>query len=114
MKLGMIGLGKMGANMAERLRRHGHVVVGMDPAKPEADAHTLQELVPLLEAEGQPRVAWSMVPAGPITDGVIRELATRLSPGDVVVSSGQLKLQNGSPVTVTADAPPLPAKMPVE
>mgnify|MGYP000845398206 CR=1 FL=1 len=38
MKLAMIGLGKMGGNMAERLRRHGHDVVGMDPGKPEADA----------------------------------------------------------------------------
>ena len=36
MKLGMIGLGRMGGNMAERLRRHGHTVVGMDPGKPEA------------------------------------------------------------------------------
>ena len=52
----MIGLGKMGANMAERLRRHGHEVVGMDPAKPEADAHTVGELVALLGADGQPLV----------------------------------------------------------
>ena len=88
MKIGMIGLGKMGANMAERLRRHGHEVVGMDPAKPDAEAHSLAELVPLLAADGQPRVAWSMVPAGPITDGVIQELAERLSPGDVVVDGG--------------------------
>ena len=44
MKLAMIGLGKMGGNMAERLRRHGHEVVGMDPGKPEADAHSLDEL----------------------------------------------------------------------
>ena len=49
MKLGMIGLGKMGGNMAERLRRHGHEVVGMDPSAKEADAQTLDELVPLLE-----------------------------------------------------------------
>jgi len=88
MKLGMIGLGKMGGNMAERLRRHGHEVVGMDPGKPEADAHTLDELVPLLDAPGQPRVAWSMVPAGPITDDTVRGLAERLAPGDLVVDGG--------------------------
>jgi 6-phosphogluconate dehydrogenase len=84
----MIGLGKMGGNMAERLRRHGHEVVGMDPAKPDADAHDVAGLVPLLAAEGQPRVAWSMVPAGPITDGVIGELAEALEPGDLVIDGG--------------------------
>ena len=88
MKLGMIGLGKMGANMAERLRRHGHEVVGMDPGVADADAHDLDALVPLLAADGQPRVAWSMVPSGPITDGTISGLAERLSPGDLVIDGG--------------------------
>ncbi len=88
MKLGMIGLGKMGGFMAERLRRAGHEIVGMDPAKPEAEAHSLEELVPLLVADGQPKVAWSMVPAGPITDSVITELAERLEPGDLVIDGG--------------------------
>ncbi len=88
MKLGMIGLGRMGGNMAERLRRHGHEVVGMDPGKPDADAHSLAELVPLLAADGQPRVAWSMVPAGEITDATITELAGLLSPGDLVIDGG--------------------------
>ena len=88
MKLGMIGLGKMGGFMAERLRRAGHEIVGMDPAKPEADAHSLEELVPLLAADGQPKVAWSMVPAGKITDSVISELAERLAPGDLVIDGG--------------------------
>ncbi len=88
MKLGMIGLGKMGGNMAERLRRHGHEVVGMDPGKPEADAQTLDQLVPLLAADGQPKVAWSMVPAGDITDGTIARLAELLEPGDLVIDGG--------------------------
>ena len=88
MKLGMIGLGRMGGNMAERLRRHGHEVVGMDPGKPDAPAHTLEELVPLLAADGQPRVAWSMVPAGDITDGTIQGLAGLLSEGDLVIDGG--------------------------
>jgi 6-phosphogluconate dehydrogenase len=88
MKLGMIGLGKMGGNMAERLRRHHHEVVGMDPGKPEADAKTLEDLVPLLAAEGQPKVAWSMVPAGDITDATIRSLGELLDPGDLVIDGG--------------------------
>ena len=88
MKLGMIGLGKMGGNMAQRLERHDHEVVGMDPGKPEADAHSLEELVPLLEADGQPKVAWSMVPAGDITDSTIARLSELLSPGDLVIDGG--------------------------
>ncbi len=88
MQLGMIGLGKMGGNMAERLRRHGHQVIGMDPNKPEADAKDLDGLVALLDAPGQPKVAWSMVPAGPITDQTIQGLADRLRAGDVVVDGG--------------------------
>lgn len=88
MKVGMIGLGKMGANMAERLRRHDHEVVGMDPAKTEADAQTLDELVPMLAADGQPKVAWSMVPAGPITDDTIEQLGNLLSEGDLVIDGG--------------------------
>ena len=85
MKLGMIGLGKMGGNMAERLRRHDHTVVGMDPGVKGADARTLDELVPLLGADGQPRIAWAMVPAGPITDDTIAGLGDRLSKGDIVI-----------------------------
>jgi 6-phosphogluconate dehydrogenase len=88
MKIGMIGLGKMGANMAERLRRHDHEVVGMDPHVEAADAHDLDALVPLLEADGQPRVAWSMVPAGDITQATIDGLAERLSEGDLVIDGG--------------------------
>jgi 6-phosphogluconate dehydrogenase len=88
MQVGMIGLGKMGGNMAERLRRHGHDVVGMDPNKPEAQAKDLDGLVELLDAPGQPRLAWSMVPAGEITDGTVAGLAERLAPGDVVIDGG--------------------------
>ena len=88
MKIGMIGLGKMGGNMAERLRRHGHEVVGMDPHKDEADTKDLDALVPLLATDGQPRVAWSMVPAGDITDQTIERLAHLLDEGDVVIDGG--------------------------
>lgn len=88
MKIAMIGLGKMGANMAERLRRHGHTVIGMDPVAVGADVADLASLIPLLGDGDGPRLAWSMVPSGPITEATIEELAQRLRPGDVVVDGG--------------------------
>ena len=94
MKLGMIGLGKMGGNMAERLRHRGHEVVGMDPHVEGADAATLDDLVPLLAAPDQPRIAWSMVPAGPITDDTIGRLAELLSAGDLVIDGGNSNYQD--------------------
>ncbi|MDQ6697537.1 MAG: NADP-dependent phosphogluconate dehydrogenase, partial [Actinomycetota bacterium] len=94
MKIGMIGLGKMGGNMAERLRRHGHTVVGMDPSVKDADAQTLEQLVPLLGEEGQPRIAWSMVPAGPITEDTIAKLGNLLSKGDIVIDGGNSNFED--------------------
>jgi 6-phosphogluconate dehydrogenase len=94
MKLGMIGLGKMGGNMAERLRRHDHTVVGMDPGVKDADAHSLAELVPLLAADGQARVAWVMVPAGPITDDTISTLGDLLGARDIVIDGGNSNFED--------------------
>ncbi|MGI8756406.1 MAG: phosphogluconate dehydrogenase (NAD(+)-dependent, decarboxylating) [Acidimicrobiales bacterium] len=94
MKLGMIGLGRMGGSMAERLRRHGHEVVGMDPGKDDADAQSLDELLPLLVADGQPKVAWSMVPAGDITDGTICWLRDHFDEGDLVIDGGNSNFQD--------------------
>ena len=88
MQIAMIGLGRMGGNMAERLRRRGHQVVGMDPGVAEADASDIDQMLGLLDAEDQPRVVWSMVPAGTITDDTIDALAERLAPGDVVIDGG--------------------------
>jgi 6-phosphogluconate dehydrogenase len=94
MELGMIGLGKMGANMAQRLSRGGHVVAGFDPkaeARKELErdggrpADSLQALVAALPA---PRVLWMMVPAGKITDATVDALAGLLAPGDVLVDGG--------------------------
>ena len=86
MELGLIGLGKMGGNMRERIRHAGHTVVGYDRDAQRADVHSLQELV---EALGEsPRVVWVMVPAGAATQSTIDELAELLGPGDVVVDGG--------------------------
>ncbi len=85
MKLGMVGLGRMGGNMAERLRAHGHEVVGYDVFSDATDVATLEDLVAALAG---PRVVWVMVPAGDPTEDTIASLATLLSPGDVVVEGG--------------------------
>jgi len=85
-KLGMIGLGKMGANMAERLGAAGHEVVGYDAFNHDASqVGSLGELVGALDA---PRVVWLMVPSGDPTQSTIDELAKLLSTGDVVIDGG--------------------------
>ena len=84
--LGMIGLGRMGGNMAERLRRGGHTVVGYDrSADSGRSVDSLDELVKSLDA---PRVVWVMVPAGEPTYDTIDQLSYLLEPGDVVVDGG--------------------------
>jgi 6-phosphogluconate dehydrogenase len=85
MQLGLIGLGKMGGNMRERLRRAGHDVVGYDRNPDVADVASLAELVERLDA---PRVVWVMVPAGEPTRQTVEELGELLSEGDVVVDGG--------------------------
>ena len=88
MQLGLIGLGKMGGNMAERVRRAGHEVVGYDRAPGTRDVDSLQGLVDALQT---PRVVWVMVPSGEPTRATVRELGELLSPGDVVVDGGNSK-----------------------
>jgi 6-phosphogluconate dehydrogenase len=83
--IGMVGLGRMGGNMSERLRRAGHSVVGYDPFCEDSDVVSLAELVEALPA---PRLVWVMVPAGDATISTIDELARSLSPGDVVIDGG--------------------------
>ena len=95
MELGMIGLGRMGANMAQRLLRGGHRVVGFDPNadararrwRPTAAAAptSLQALVAALPA---PRTLWMMVPAGEITDDTVTALCALLEPGDTIIDGG--------------------------
>ena len=82
----MVGLGRMGGNMAERLRRGGHTVVGFDRSPDSGrDVDSLDELVKRLAA---PRAVWIMVPAGPATYETVDALADVLEPGDVLVDGG--------------------------
>lgn len=95
MKIAMIGLGKMGANMAHRLINGGHQVIGVDrfpeAARKLADefglipAATLGDAVAMLSA---PCAFWVMVPAGEPTETVINDLADLLSPGDAIIDGG--------------------------
>jgi 6-phosphogluconate dehydrogenase len=87
MKIAMIGLGKMGAAMAERLRRNGHDVVGYDRDPDKADVASLADAVAALDGEAR-RVVWVMVPAGGPTNSTITELADLLGEGDLVVDGG--------------------------
>ncbi|MEU8204288.1 phosphogluconate dehydrogenase (NAD(+)-dependent, decarboxylating) [Streptosporangium sp. NPDC049046] len=85
MQIGMVGLGKMGGNMAERLRRGGHDVVGYDRDPEVSDVADLEELVERLQA---PRTVWVMVPSGEPTRATVRALGDLLSPGDILVDGG--------------------------
>ncbi len=85
MDLGLIGLGKMGGNMRERLRRGGHTVVGYDRNPELSDADSLEAMVEQLPS---PKVVWVMVPAGDITRETIRTLGGLLGEGDIVIDGG--------------------------
>jgi 6-phosphogluconate dehydrogenase len=85
MELGLIGLGKMGGNMRERIRRAGHTVVGYDRNPDVSDVDSLEALV---EALPSPKVVWVMVPAGDPTRETVKALKELLGEGDVIVDGG--------------------------
>ncbi len=87
-QLGLIGLGKMGFNMRERLRAAGHEVVGYDRNPEVSDSESLADLVSKLSA---PRIVWVMVPAGEPTRATVAELGELLSEGDLVIDGGNSK-----------------------
>jgi 6-phosphogluconate dehydrogenase len=94
MKLAMIGLGRMGGNMARRLVENGHEVVAFDrsaDAVAEAAKHGISCVASLADLPGQlasPAVYWVMLPAGGITESVIEEIAGVARPADVIVDGG--------------------------
>lgn len=94
MQLGLVGLGKMGFNMRERLREGGLEVVGYDPRPEVTDVPTLRALAEALDA---PRVVWVMVPSGRVTDETITSLAEVLSPGDLVIDGGNSRYTEDGP-----------------
>ena len=101
MKIGMVGLGKMGGNMTLRLLQDGHEVVGYAPDPGNVDAvvkegatgaSSVSDIVAKLES---PRIVWTMVPAGAVTTSVINELAGELSSGDLVIDGGNSYYKDG-------------------
>ena len=94
MKLAMVGLGRMGMNMARRLLQGGHQVVAYNRTPQKTDelvkegalgAYSLQEVVDNLES---PRIVWLMLPAGTTVDEHVGKFAEMLSPGDIIIDGG--------------------------
>jgi 6-phosphogluconate dehydrogenase len=101
MQLGMIGLGKMGANMVRRLMQGDHSCVGFDvnltnvenlKAEGAQGATTLEELVSMLQS---PRVIWCMVPAGDLTENTVTALGQLLDKGDIIIDGGNSFYKDG-------------------
>ena len=88
MHIGLVGLGKMGNNMRARLRNAGIEVTGYDANPAVSD---VADLGALAQALPSPRLVWVMVPAGQITDAVIKDLGEVLEPGDLVIDGGNSK-----------------------
>ena len=99
MKLGMVGLGRMGGNMTERLRRDGHEVETYARTAPERTADSLVELATRLE---QPRVVWLMIPAGDPTGHAIKNLLPLLEDGDTIVAGGNSNFRDSKRRAATA------------
>jgi 6-phosphogluconate dehydrogenase len=100
-QLGLIGLGKMGGNMRERLRAAGHEVVGYDPRPEVSDVESLAALAAALTA---PRVVWVMVPSGDPTRSTIQGLSEVLDPGDLVIEGGNSRYTDDGPNAALLDA----------
>jgi 6-phosphogluconate dehydrogenase len=85
MELGMIGLGRMGNGMTERLREHGHDIKTYDP---KVESRTADSLEALKEQLASPRRYWLMVPSGDITEAVFQDVLKLADPGDTIVDGG--------------------------
>jgi 6-phosphogluconate dehydrogenase len=98
MEMGMIGLGRMGGNMVQRLMRKGHRMIAYDRSQEAVTAltsqgavgvHSLEELIAAFQS--RPRVMWLMLPAGPPTSDTMRAVAEKAEAGDIVIDGGNTK-----------------------
>ena len=85
MKIGMVGLGRMGQGLSERLRKMGHEAVGYDRNPAVSGVSSLEAMIADLQT---PRVVWLMVPSGDITEQTLRDVAELLDAGDIVIDGG--------------------------
>lgn len=85
MKIGMVGLGRMGEGLSGRLRNKGHEVVGYDKNPATTEVASLKELVAGLPS---PKVVWLMVPSGDVTETTLNEVSELLGAGDIVIDGG--------------------------
>jgi len=110
MKIAMIGLGKMGANMTERLLKGGHQVVGFDLAQAARDAVAAKGAEPAASLEevaaklGSPRAAWVMVPSGKPTTDTIAALGELFEAGDVIIDGGNSNYKEAAPTAAALAA----------
>src|ERR1039457_3300725 len=101
MEIGFVGLGKMGMNMVERLRRDNHQIVAfdLDDAKLKEvstfGADGVNSLKDMVAKLAPPRGVWVMVPAGDPTDSTINQLAELLEPGDALIDGGNTNIHGG-------------------
>jgi len=93
MQVGLVGLGRMGGNMRERLRSAGHEVIGYDRDPGVSDTTGLTDLVNRLTP---PRVVWLMVPVA-VTEATVRELGALLADGDIVIDGGTTRYTDDAP-----------------
>ncbi|OYO25321.1 6-phosphogluconate dehydrogenase (decarboxylating) [Enemella dayhoffiae] len=94
MEMGLVGLGRMGGNMRERLRKAGHTIVGYDTNQDISDAKDLADMVGQLS--DSPRVVWVMVP-DKVVDGVIDDVADLLGEGDIIIDGGNSRWTHDGP-----------------
>ena len=100
MQIGIVGLGRMGSNIARRIMRHGHqcVVFDQNPAPGKdlagAGANSVANLKALVTSLEKPRLVWIMLPAGAVTEGTITTLSEILDPDDVVIDGGNTYYQD--------------------